>query len=284
MTTMTSTARGIPARIAVDERLQSAMANRNRPPRVSALSASMTFGWRALLRIKHVPEQLFDVTVFPIMFVLMCTYLFGGAIAGSTGDYLQFLLPGILVQTVVWISMYTGSSLNDDISKGTFDRFRSLPIWYPAPLVGALLGDVARYLFASTVVLSLGLALGFRPEGGAVGVALAVALLVLFSFSMAWIWTVFGLLMRTPNAVMMSSMTILFPLTFTSNIFVDPSTMPGWLETVVSYNPIARLVTAERGLMAGDAAGADIGWVLLSCAVLVTIFGPLTMRLYRNKQ
>src|SRR5215216_949741 len=149
-----------------EEALRSALSSRARPPRPNALSASLTFGWRALLKIKHVPEQLFDVTAFPIMFTLMFTYLFGGALAGSTGEYLQFLLPGILVQTVMFITMYTGMGLNTDLSKGVFDRFRSLPIWRPATLVGALLGDAARYAMASAMVIVLGLVLGFRPAGG----------------------------------------------------------------------------------------------------------------------
>ena len=115
-----------------------------------------------MLKIKHVPEQLFDVTAFPIMFTLIFTYLFGGALAGSTNEYLHYLLPGILVQTVVFITIYTGLGLNTDITKGVFDRFRSLPIWRPAALVGALLGDLARYTMASTMVIVLGLVLGFR--------------------------------------------------------------------------------------------------------------------------
>ena len=147
MTTPTTSAQ--PVR---EEALRLALAERSRPPRPSALSASLTFGWRALLKIKHVPEQLFDVTAFPIMFTLMFTYLFGGALAGSTGEYLQFLLPGILVQTVVFITIYTGFTLNTDITKGVFDRFRSLPIWRPSVLVGALLGDAARYTMASAMV------------------------------------------------------------------------------------------------------------------------------------
>jgi ABC-2 type transport system permease protein len=158
MTTPTTSAQ--PVR---EEALRLALAERSRPPRPSALSASLTFGWRALLKIKHVPEQLFDVTAIPIMFTLMFTYLFGGALAGSTGEYLQFLLPGILVQTVVFITIYTGFTLNTDITKGVFDRFRSLPIWRPSVLVGALLGDAARYTMASTMVIALGLVLGFRP-------------------------------------------------------------------------------------------------------------------------
>src|ERR671916_822859 len=234
-----------------EEALRSALASRARPPRPSALSASLTFGWRALLKIKHVPEQLFDVTAFPIMFTLMFTYLFGGALAGSTGEYLQFLLPGILVQTVVFITMYTGMGLNTDISKGVFDRFRSLPIWRPATLVGALLGDAARYAMASAMVIVLGLILGFRPAGGAAGVLLSVALVLVFSFGLSWIWTALGLILRTPNSVMMASFLILFPLTFASNIFVDPETMPSWLQAIVGANPITHLVTAAGGVVCG---------------------------------
>ena len=119
----------------------------------AALSASLTFGWRAMLKIKHVPEQLLDVTVTPIMFMLMFTYLFGGAIAGSTGDYLHFSCPGILVMSVLFTTVYSGVALNTDLTKGVVDRFRSLPIWRPAPLVGALLGDSVRYVVAGTVII-----------------------------------------------------------------------------------------------------------------------------------
>ena len=272
------------ARPFCDDALHAALSARARPPRPSALSASLTLGWRALLKIKHVPEQLFDVTAFPIMFTLMFTYLFGGALAGSTGEYLQFLLPGILVQTVVFITIYTGFTLNGDITKGVFDRFRSLPIWRPAVLVGALLGDAARYTMASTMVIVLGLVLGFRPAGGVVGVLLSVALLLVFSFSLSWIWTALGLVLRTPNSVMGVSMMVLFPLTFASNIFVNPQTMPSWLEAIVGANPVTHLVTAVRGLMHGTVTAGQIGWVLLISGALVAIFAPLTMYLYRNKK
>jgi ABC-2 type transport system permease protein len=267
-----------------DDALHTVLSARKRPPRPNALSTSLTLGWRALLKIKHVPEQLFDVTAFPIMFTLMFTYLFGGALAGSTGEYLQFLLPGILVQTVVFITIYTGFTLNTDISKGVFDRFRSLPIWRPAVLVGALLGDAARYTMASTMVIVLGLVLGFRPAGGVVGVLLSVVLLLVFSFSLSWIWTALGLVLRTPNSVMGVSMMVLFPLTFASNIFVDPQTMPSWLEAIVGANPITHLVTAVRGLMSGTVTPWQIGWVLLISGALIAIFAPLTMYLYRNKK
>jgi ABC-2 type transport system permease protein len=263
--------------------LRSALSARKRPRRPGALSASLVFGWRALLKIKHVPEQLFDVTAFPIMFTLIFTYLFGGALAGSTAEYLHYLLPGILVQTVVFITVYTGFGLNTDVTKGVFDRFRSLPIWRPAALVGALLGDAARYAMASAMVIVLGLVLGFRPDGGPVGVLLSVALLLVFSFGLSWIWTALGLLLRTPNSVMGVSMMILFPLTFASNIFVDPKTMPSWLEAMVGANPITHLATAVRGLMHGTATPGQVAWVLVASAILVAVFAPLTMHLYRNE-
>jgi len=272
------------AQLVREETLHSVLSARTRPQRPNALSASLTFGWRALLKIKHVPEQLFDVTAFPIMFTLIFTYLFGGALAGSTGEYLHYLLPGILVQTVVFITIYTGFGLNTDITKGVFDRFRSLPIWRPAALVGALLGDAARYTMASTMVIGLGLLLGFRADGGVLGVLLSVALLLVFSFGLSWIWTALGLVLRTPNSVMGVSMMVLFPLTFASNIFVDPRTMPPWLEAIVGANPITHLATAVRGLMHGTATAGQIGWVLLTSGVLVAVFAPLTMYLYRNKK
>ena len=260
--------------------LRAALSTRVRPPRPSALAASVTFGWRALLKIKHVPMQLFDVTMFPIMFTLMFTYLFGGALAGSPREYLQDLLPGILVMTVTMITVYTGMAINTDITKGVFDRFRSLPIWRPAVLVGMLLADAARYTMASLVVIVLGVALGFRPDGGPVGVVLAVALLLLFSFSLSWVWTAMGIKMQTPETVMQTSMMVLFPLTFASNVFVDPATMPGWLQAFVKANPITHLTSAARGLMHAEVDSVEILWVLGWSAGLVLVFAPLTMRLY----
>lgn len=260
--------------------LHAALATSARPSRPSPAAASITFGWRALLKIKHVPEQLFDVTAFPVLFTVLFTYLFGGALAGSPREYLQFLLPGILVMNVTMITMYTGMAINRDIEKGIFDRFRSLPIWRPAVLVGALLGDALRYSVASIVVVVLGLVMGYRPEGGAVGVVAAVGLLLVFCFSLSWVWTALGLKMRTPETLLNASMMVLFPLTFLSNILVDPATMPSWLEPVVDVNPVSLLVTAIRGLMAGEASTGDVGLVLALSAITVAVFGPLTMRLF----
>ncbi|MCT9074972.1 ABC transporter permease [Streptomyces fulvoviolaceus] len=254
-----------------------------RPPRPSALSASLTFGWRAILKIKHVPEQLFDVTAFPIMMVLMYTYLFGGALAGSPKEYIQFLLPGIMVMSVVMITMYTGVSVNTDIEKGVFDRFRTLPIWRPSVMVGYLLGDALRYTIASVVMLTVGVILGYRPDGGFGGVVAGIALLIVFSFAFSWIWTMFGLLLRTEKSVMGVSMMVMFPLTFLSNIFVDPTTMPGWLQAFVNNSPITHLSSAVRELMAGAWPTDEIAWSLGWAGLFIAIFGPVTMRLYNRK-
>lgn len=255
-----------------------------KPPKANALSASLTFGWRALLKIKHVPEQLFDVTAFPVMFILMFTYLFGGALAGSTGEYLQYLLPGILAQTVIMLTMYTGLSLHNDIKKGIFDRFRSLPIWQPAVLTGALLGDALRYTVASMVIIVIGLVLGFQPGGGWTGMILAMGLLLIFSFSFSWIWTAVGIVVRTQESLYTLSFVILFPLTFISNIFVEPETMPSWLEAFVNVNPISILVTALRGLMHGGVTAGDITAVLMISAGMIAVFGPVTMYLFRRQK
>ncbi|WP_432075866.1 ABC transporter permease [Streptomyces wuyuanensis] len=265
------------------ESLAALLVARERPPRPSALAASVTFGWRAMLKIKHVPEQLFDVTAFPIMMVLMYTYLFGGALAGSVDAYIQFLLPGILVMSVVMITMYTGVAINTDIDKGVFDRFRTLPIWRPAPMVGYLLGDAVRYVMASIVMLTVGMIIGYRPAGGPMGVLLGVVLLLVFSFAFSWIWTMFGLMLRTEKSVMGVSMMVIFPLTFLSNVFVEPKTMPGWLQAFVNNSPVTHLATAVRELMAGNWPTADIAWTLGWAALFVVGFGAITMRLYNRR-
>jgi ABC-2 type transport system permease protein len=269
---------------AVDARvLHAALSSSPRPPRASAWSASVTFGWRGMLKVKHVPEQLLDATITPVLFLLMFTYLFGGAMAGSTGEYLQFILPGILVQSVLFTAVYAGVGLNTDVTKGVVDRFRTLPIWRPAPLVGAVLGDTVRYLLAATVVVVLGFIMGFDAGGGPLGVLAAIVLVVAFAFGLSWVFTTLGMILRAPNAVMNAGFMGLFPLVFLSNILVDPSTVPGWLEAFVDVNPVSHVVTAARGLMGDGADAGDILLVLGEAAVLTAIFAPLTVRLYRGK-
>lgn len=269
--------------VALDAKVAEALGSGERPEPASALSSSLTFAHRALLKIKHVPEQLLDVTMFPILFTLMFTYIFGGAISGSTDAYRDYLAPGILVQTVVMITMYTAMTINNDIEKGVFDRIRSLPVWRPSLMVGALLGDTLRYTMASAVILTVTMIMGYRPPGGFTGVIAAVALLLTFCFSVSWIWTLLGLKLRTPNAVMGVSMMVMFPMTFLSNVFVPIETMPGWLQPIVEQNPISHLVDAVRSLMVGQADGGPILTVLIISAGLIVVFGPLTMRAYARK-
>ena len=262
--------------------VRKAIASTARPPRAGAISAALTFAWRGMLKVKHVPEQLLDVTVTPVMFLLMFTYLFGGAIEGSTGEYLDYVLPGVLVMSVLFTTVYAGIALNTDLTKGVVDRFRSLPIWPAAPLVGSLLGDTVRYVAAGTVIIVLGVILGFRPEAGPPGVLAALALVVLFSFGLSWVFTTLGLLMRSPQAVMNAGFMGIFPLTFLSNVFVEPETLPAALEAFVNVNPISILATCSRGLMAGNAEAGDILIVLAVAAALTAVFAPLTSRLYRR--
>jgi ABC-2 type transport system permease protein len=263
--------------------VRQALSSRPRPPRPSPLSTVLAFGWRGMLKVKHVPEQLLDVTVTPVMFLLMFTYLFGGAIADSTQEYLQYILPGVLVMSVLFTTVYSGVALNTDLTKGVVDRFRSLPIWRPAPLVGALLGDSVRYLLGGTVIIVLGVILGYRPDAGVPGVLAALALVVVFAFGLSWVFTILGLTMRSPQATMNAGFMAIFPITFLSNVFVDPSTLPSVLEAFVNVNPVSHLVTAARGLMDGDPDADEIALVLGVAAALTLVCAPITARMYRRR-
>jgi ABC-2 type transport system permease protein len=276
------TTKTAPGSTADETAVRKAIASTSRPPGANALSTALTFGWRGMLKVKHVPEQLLDVTITPVMFVLMFTYLFGGAIAGSTGAYLDYILPGILVMSVLFTTVYSGVALNTDLTKGVVDRFRSLPIWRPSPLVGSLLGDSVRYVIAGTVIIVVGVILGYRPDAGLAGTLAALALVVVFAFGLSWVFTTLGLMLRSPNAVMNAGFMGIFPVTFLSNVFVDPSTLPPILEGFVNVNPISTLATASRGLMGGNVHAGDIVIVLAVAAALTVVFAPLTTRLYRR--
>jgi ABC-2 type transport system permease protein len=263
--------------------VRKAIATGRRPSRPGPVTEALTFGWRGMLKIKHVPEQLIDVTITPVLFTLLFTYMYGGAISGSTSEYLQFILPGTIVMSVLFTTVYSGVALNTDMTKGVVDRFRSLPIWPAAPLVGAVVGDSVRYVLAGTVVVIVGVILGYSPEGGVDGIIAAMALVVLVAFGLAWVFTTVGLLMRSPNAVMNTGFMALFPLLFISNAFVPPETLPSAIEAFVDVNPFSHLVTAARGLMDGNAEMGDIMLVLGEAAVLTAVFAPLTLKLYRSR-
>jgi ABC-2 type transport system permease protein len=254
-----------------------------KPPAPSATSNALVFGWRAVLKFRHVPEQLFDLVMTPIMFTLLFTYVFGGALAGSPRAYLQFFLPGILVQTVTFNAVYSGMNLSTDLGKGLFDRFRSLPIWPLAPFAGLMVGDVLRHLIAAAIILTIGLLLGYRPEAGLLGVLAAFALLVTVGFGFGWVFIVLGLLIRTPTTVMTIGFSFLFPLVFASNIMVDPATMPDWLRSFVAVNPVSLTTSAVRGLLDGGGSLSQVGTALLAPAALTALLAPVTLRLYRTQ-
>jgi ABC-2 type transport system permease protein len=260
--------------------VHAALSSGARPAHPGPLRQCLAFAWRGMLKIKHVPEQLLDVTVTPVMFLLMFTYLFGGSVAGSTDAYLQYLLPGIVVQTILFTTVYAGVTLNTDMTKGVIDRFRSMPVWRPAPVVGAMLGDVVRYALAGAVTIALGLLLGFDAEGGVTGLLAGTALTIAFAFGLAWVFTTLGLILRSPNAVLNAGFIGIFPLLFLSTIFVQPETLPAGLEWCVGINPISHLADATRELMAGTADTGGILLVLAEAAVLTAIFAPLTARRY----
>ena len=253
-----------------------------RPAPPGPLANALTFGWRAVLKFKHVPEQLFDLVMTPIMFTLLFTFVFGGALAGSTGDYLQYLLPGILVQTVMFNAVYSGMGLSTDLSKGLFDRFRSLPIWSLAPFAGLIVGDFLRHLIAGGIILGIGLLLGYRPDAGVLGTVAAFLVLLSVGFGFGWCFIVLGLMVRTPTTVMTLGFTVLFPLVFASNVMVDPATMPDWLESIVRANPVTWIVTAVRGLMDGQVTATAVVMALVPPVALAAILMPLSLRLYRR--
>lgn len=269
---------------AVEPVLQQTLAQRLAPTPAGPVADTITFAWRALLKIKHTPEQLFDVVVTPIMFTVLFTFMFGGALAGSPGTYLQFLLPGILVQTVTFTTVYTGFTLNTDISRGVYDRFRSMPIWQPAPVVGAMAGDTIRYTVSSLIVVAIGLLLGYRPQSGVAGVLAAILLLNAFAFGIGWVFTTVALWVSTPSTVLTLSWTVLMPLTFASNIYVDPATMPGWLQAFVAVNPVTHIVTATRAILDGSVTPGIIGMSLLTPAIVTLLCAPVAMRLYRRER
>jgi oleandomycin transport system permease protein len=254
---------------------------RARPPAV--LRQSATLAWRGLLKTAHSTEALLDVTLQPVIFLLLFVYVFGGAIAGDTGTYLQFALPGVLVQTVVFASAGTGTGLADDLKSGIFDRFRSLPISRTAPLLGAILADLVRYLTSGVIMLAFGFLLGFRTHAGVLGVLAALGLVTTFAFALCWVFTALAMVVREPRSVQGLGALVMLPLTFGSNVFVPTATLPGWLQGFVTINPVSKAADAVRGLLTGGPVAAPATATLLAVAVLVGVFGPLAVTLYRRR-
>jgi oleandomycin transport system permease protein len=244
---------------------------------------SLALAWRSLIKTWRTPEALIDVTIQPAIFLLIFVYVFGGAVASSTHDYLQFLLPGILGQTIAMGAISIGVNLNTDIQKGVFDRFRAFPIPRSAPLIGAVFGDVARYAVLTVFTLGVGYAMGFRAHTDPFRVIAGCLLAVLFALSLSWLSVVVGLAVRTPGAVQGALIPIFLPLAFASNVFVDPATLPGWMQAFVRVNPLTHLVGAVRGLFLGTPLENHIWWTLAWCAGLVIVFMPLALAAYRRK-
>jgi len=247
------------------------------------LANTVTMAHRGLLKIKRTPEQLMDVTLQPVIFTVMFAFLFGGALAGSVQAYLPQLIPGILVQTVITASVVTGVQLREDMDKGVFDRFKSLPIARIAPLSGALLADTLRYTIATAVTFIVGFAMGYKPGAGVGYAALGGLLVIACAWAISWIFAFFGVIARTAGSVQGISFLVLFPLTFFSNAFVPVNTLPQWLQWFVNINPVSHLVTAVRDLANSGTFGVDGWWALLGAAVIVAVFAPLTVRAYMRK-
>ncbi|MEV1294615.1 ABC transporter permease [Pseudonocardia sp. NPDC049635] len=238
---------------------------------------------RGLIKTIRSPEALLDVTLQPIVFLLLFVYVFGGAIAGSSDDYLQYALPGVLLQTVVFASAGTGVGLAEDLKTGIFDRFRSLPISRAAPLVGAVGADLVRYITSGVIMLAFGFVLGYRTSAGPLAVLAAFGLVVLFAFAMCWIFTALGVVVREPRSVQGIGAMIMLPLTFASSVFVPVETMPGWLRPFAEVNPVSRCADAVRALLDGEPAGSAVTASLVASAVVVAVFAPLAVSLYRRR-
>ncbi|MDM4761833.1 ABC transporter permease [Galbitalea sp. SE-J8] len=245
---------------------------------------------RNVIKMFRNPEQFIDVSVQPIIMTVLFVYIFGGAVAGNTQSYLPFVIPGIIVQTIMFTSLTIGVNLNTDIQKGVFDRFRSLPIARSAPLFGAVLGDIIRHTIATGVTLVFAVIIGFRFVTPWYDVLAAIVLIVVFAVSLCWVSVFIGMLARSSGAVQGLSFLIVFPLTFGSSTFVPASTLPDWLQGWVAINPVTHVIEAMRGLFSGEAAlaagetvGGQVLWVLASCVVLVAVFFPLATWAYRRK-
>jgi ABC-2 type transport system permease protein/oleandomycin transport system permease protein len=248
-----------------------------------AVTDALVLAKRHLRHIPRNPELLVFATIQPVMFVVLFRYVFGGAINVTGTSYVNFLMPGIFVQTVVFGSMLTGTGLAQDLTRGLIDRFRSLPMARSAVLTGRTLSDLVVNTFVVVVMLVVGLLVGFRPEGGAAGWLGGFGLLLLISFAFSWIAATVGLLARSVEAVNSAGFIWLLPLTFCSSAFVPTETMPGWLQVFAENQPITVMVDAARGLFLTGSAGTD-GWLAVAwCASIVAVFMPLAMTLYRRR-
>ncbi len=279
--TVTTSSPYAPERLSTNAALDGAAVVSGGGP-VSFLRHVSALAKRSLIKTFRTPEALIDVTLQPIIFLLLFTYIFGGAISGDTKSYLEFLLPGLMGQSIAMAGVALGQNLNADIEKGVFDRFRSLPIARSAPLVGAVVADFFRYLILCVVGIGFGYLIGFRAHS-LLGTIAAVALAIAFALCFCWISVFVGMIARTSGAVQGIMFLLVLPLSFGSNTFVSARTMPGWLQAFVNNNPISHLVTAVRGLMIGGPVAGDLLWTFVWMVILVAIFMPLALVFYRRR-
>jgi oleandomycin transport system permease protein len=249
---------------------------------IEGLRHTFTLTWRVLVQIKHNPMELMDFSVQPIMFVLLFTYVFGGQMAGSPKEYVQYMLAGIMVQNALFATLNTGMGLNMDITKGVFDRLRSLPIAQAAPLASRIVSDSVKQAWSIVLILSVGLLIGFRPVS-AFGVVEAFALVLIFTLAFAWVAVLIGLIASEPEKVMIFGFTTVFPLSFTSTAFVRLETMPGWLQAWAKVNPVSNLADASRGMLAGGPILSPAVKSLLWAAAIIAVAAPLAVRVLRRR-
>jgi daunorubicin/doxorubicin transport system permease protein len=277
-----STATVVRGRLPVVDPATAVARTRARTSAGETVSQTLAMAWRALKKMRRNPEQFFDVTLQPLLFTAMFAYIFGGAVAGNVHNYLPLLIPGIVAQTVLTTCMSTGVQLREDMDKGVFDRFKSMPIARIAPLAGPMVADLVRYLIAAGLTFVMGVIIGYRPGGGVLGVLGAILLAVVTGWAIAWIFTFIGTVARNARSVQGISMMILFPLTFLSNAFVRVKTLPGPLAAFVKVNPVSHLVSAARDLANNGVISAEAGWTVLAGVAVIVIFAPLSVRSYKR--
>jgi oleandomycin transport system permease protein len=249
-----------------------------------ALANALTLAWRNVTQLRHSPEKLMDVLLMPIVLLVLFLYVFGGVVAGSTHAYLEVLLPGLVGQMGVFASMGVGTALCEDIHKGVFDRFRSLPVARSAPLVGAVLGDTLRFCVVMAVLTGFGSVLGFRFHTGPLAIAAAYGLAYVFYLAMCWISVLIGLVAPTPQTVQGISFIWTMPLVFGSTVLLaNTRTMPGWLQAWVKVNPVTDLADSVRALTIGGPVGTHVLFTLAWAAGIVAVTFPLAMRMYRRR-
>lgn len=250
---------------------------------VEGVRQTMTLAWRTIVQVRHNPWELGDFSFQPILFVLMFNFVFGGAIAGSPDDYLPYLLPGIVVMNMLFVTMYVGTGLNTDLTKGVFDRLRALPIARWAPLAGRIIADQVKQAWSIFLIVGIGALLGFRFETSLLSVVAAVALLLAFALAFSWVSVFVGMMARDPEQVQMVGFTALFPITFVSSAFVPAETMPGWLEAFVNVNPVSHLSDAARGLMLGGPVAEPVTWSIIWAVAIVAVFAPLSVWAFKRR-